>query len=128
MKAGGVRRTLCAEWTPRQADFDCFAALSGDNNPIHLDPDFSARTRFGRTVAHGMLLYARAWAVVVATYPDRRHAVQALKFPAPAYADEPLRIEIEPGSLDPDLLSVRIVRVADGAEVLAGRCKLDEGV
>ena len=39
-----------------QADFDAFAELSGDDNPIHLDPAFSANTRFGRTVSHGMLL------------------------------------------------------------------------
>ena len=32
-----------------QQDFARFADLSGDNNPIHVDPQFSARTRFGRT-------------------------------------------------------------------------------
>lgn len=42
--------------TLRQADFDLFAGISGDNNPIHVDPAFSARTRFGHTVSHGMLL------------------------------------------------------------------------
>jgi len=41
-----------------QADFDRFAALSGDNNPIHVDPTFAARTKFGRTVAHGMFIYS----------------------------------------------------------------------
>jgi acyl dehydratase len=41
-----------------QADFDRFADLTGDDNPIHVDPEFSARTRFGKTVAHGMLLYS----------------------------------------------------------------------
>ena len=37
-----------------QADFDRFARLSGDDNPIHVDPRFAARTRFGRTVAHAL--------------------------------------------------------------------------
>ncbi len=41
-----------------QSDFDRFANLSRDNNPIHVDPDFSAQTRFGGTVAHGMMLYS----------------------------------------------------------------------
>ena len=41
-----------------QADFDEFARLSGDDNPIHVDPDYSSTTRFGRTVAHGMLPFS----------------------------------------------------------------------
>jgi acyl dehydratase len=44
-----------------QSDFDRFAALSGDDNPIHIDPEFSARSKFGRTVAHGMFLYSTVW-------------------------------------------------------------------
>ena len=46
-----IRRTFS------QSDFDRFAALSGDDNPIHVDPEFAARSKFGRTVAHGMFLY-----------------------------------------------------------------------
>ena len=38
-----------------QDDYDEFARLSGDVNPIHVDPDFSSRTRFGKTVAHAVL-------------------------------------------------------------------------
>lgn len=117
-------RALRAEWTPRQEDFDRFAALSGDDNPIHVDPAFAARTRFRRTVSHGMLLYGRAWAMIAAAYPGLRHHAQSLMFPAPAYADEPLRIEIDPAVDGKHALVVRIVRDADGEEVLVGRCEL----
>lgn len=41
-----------------QADFDRFARLTGDDNPIHCDPAFAAKSHFGATVAHGMLLYS----------------------------------------------------------------------
>ena len=40
-----------------QGDFDRFAALSRDDNPIHCDPVFARGTHFGATVAHGMFLY-----------------------------------------------------------------------
>jgi acyl dehydratase len=112
-------------WIPRQADFDAFATLSGDDNPIHVDAAFSARTEFGRTVAHGMLLYARAWALIRAHHPQMRVVSQTLMFPAPAYADETLRIGVttDPGSAHH--LDIRIVREADGTTVLTGRCRLE---
>jgi acyl dehydratase len=121
-----------ARWTPRQSDFDRFTALSGDDNPIHVDAAFAARTGFGRTVAHGMLLYARVWALVVAARPGARHVSQTLMFPAPAYADEELEIAISPKgesrrrSGRETLFAIRIVRVAGGAEVLIGECSIEE--
>ncbi|MGO8673075.1 MAG: SDR family oxidoreductase [Capsulimonadaceae bacterium] len=36
-------------------DVTRFAELTGDNNPLHLDDAFGARTQFGGAVAHGML-------------------------------------------------------------------------
>jgi acyl dehydratase len=32
-----------------------FAGLSGDNNPIHTDAEFSKGSQFGQRVAHGLL-------------------------------------------------------------------------
>ena len=119
-----MTKTVTEVWTPRQNDFDRFAELSGDDNPIHVDPDFSARTRFGRTVSHGMLLYSRIWALVKRHWPDARHDEQALMFPNPSYADEPLVISIAPAADDPARLAVTITRQADGAVTLQGECAL----
>jgi len=41
--------------TIMENDIMSFAALSGDNNRIHTDPEFSKTTVFGRQVAHGLL-------------------------------------------------------------------------
>ena len=41
--------------TIMEDDIMSFAALSGDNNRIHTDPEFSKTTVFGRQVAHGLL-------------------------------------------------------------------------
>ncbi|MBX6382571.1 MAG: MaoC family dehydratase [Microbispora sp.] len=32
---------------------DRYAELSGDHNPLHVDPDYAAGTPFGSTIAHG---------------------------------------------------------------------------
>lgn len=118
----GDTRAVIAEWTPTQAEFDAFAEVSGDDNPIHVNPEFSARTRFGRTVAHGMLLYARLWAMVRATWPGRAHDVQTLMFPNPSFAGERLRLWLMPR--EDGEIAMRIVRVADGAVTLEGSCRL----
>ncbi|MBI2165914.1 MAG: acyl dehydratase [Chloroflexi bacterium] len=39
-----------------QAQIERYARVSGDLNPIHLDPGYAATTPFGRTIAHGMLV------------------------------------------------------------------------
>ena len=38
-----------------QAQIDAFAAVTGDRQWIHLDPDRAAAGPFGRPIAHGML-------------------------------------------------------------------------
>jgi 3-hydroxybutyryl-CoA dehydratase len=105
-----------------QAEFDLFARISGDNNPIHVDPQFSSRTRFGRTVSHGMLLYTVLWGLVQKHYPGARQSGQTLMFPNPAYADEALRFEISETAVNGKRceLAARVSRVADNAVVLDG--------
>ncbi|WP_085339664.1 MaoC/PaaZ C-terminal domain-containing protein [Aquidulcibacter paucihalophilus] len=75
--------------TPTQADLNLFAKLSGDANPIHVDPAFAAASGFGRTVAHGAML--TAWLVRAAGIKDAPRSTSAM-FPAPAFAGEALEV------------------------------------
>jgi acyl dehydratase len=105
-----------------QVDFDLFAAVSGDNNPIHVDPAFSARTHFGRTVSHGMLLYTVIWGLVQKQHPGARQLSQSLMFPNPTYAEEPLRFALTelPASPGRQRFKTQVCRISDGAVVLDG--------
>lgn len=80
-----------------QADFDRFAALSGDLNPIHVDPQFAARSKFGRTVAHGMFLYSVVCSVLGTRLPGPGtvQVEQALMFPSATYAGEEVAVHLE---------------------------------
>jgi len=83
----------------KQEDFDRFADVSGDHNPIHVDADYARTTAFGATVSHGMLLFSRLRALMAHACPGRRLVQQELMFPAPSYADEPLRLILD-GAVD----------------------------
>lgn len=68
-------------------DITQFARVSGDNNPIHLDDDFAAKTRFKKRIAHG-LLSGSFISTVVGTQlpgPGSLYVSQTLKFRAPVY-------------------------------------------
>ena len=93
-------KKIVVERTLTQADFDNFAALSGDDNPIHVDPVFSAESQFGRTVAHGFLINTILRGLLDTLVPGGRQLSQSLIFPAPTYADELMRFAVSISSDD----------------------------
>ena len=90
-------QSVVVEHSYSQDDFDQFALLSGDDNPIHVDPEFAGRTRFGRTVCHGMLLYSTICAVLGKHLPGPGvlQIWQELMFTSPTFAGEVVRFKIE---------------------------------
>lgn len=72
-------------------DILSFAQLSGDINPVHLDEDYAAKTRFKGRIAHGMLSAGLISAVLGTRLPGPGavYLSQTLKFRAPvAIGDE----------------------------------------
>lgn len=120
------RRTLT------QSDFDRFAALSGDHNPIHVDESFSAGTRFGRTVSHGVLLCTVLRGLMDQLLPGCRLLSQSVMYPAPAFADEELvfRIQLLDRSDAESRLQLEVLGAEDGlhrcrGEAVIGRPEFD---
>lgn len=64
-----------------------FAELSGDFNPIHLDEEFAAKTRFGRRIAHGMLSGAFISAILGYEFKERKivYLSQTMRFVSPVF-------------------------------------------
>lgn len=116
MKQADVRRTVT------QRDFDRFAALSRDDNPIHCNPDFARGTRFGATVAHGMFLYG----LICGALTRRLDApwmpvAQTLTFPAPTFAGDEVSVRLRArdsrGAFD---ATVEVVRDGRPVETAVG--------
>ncbi len=113
-----------------QADFDRFARLTGDDNPIHCDPAFAAKSHFGATVAHGMLLYSCICkALTEQIGPGVVQLEQTLMFPNPTYAGDRLRIDLHVEAEAGGLLDIAtdVTRVGAGDTALAtvsGHCRV----
>ncbi len=109
-----------------QADIDRFAAVSGDTNPIHIDPVAAAATRFGRTIAHGMLLYGYMRAALRALIPTGVQRTQQLSFTNPVFAGEEIEISVEvlDGSNDQCRCAVKVTR-SDGKVACSGETVLE---
>jgi acyl dehydratase len=118
--------TYSSAVTLTQRDFDEFARLSGDDNPIHVDPEFSARTAFGRTVAHGMMLFGLLEAATTQWLNSplqTRH--QELMFTAPTFTGEAVAIDLAVmgASADGVEIAQRLTR-PDGVQTCVGSTRL----
>jgi len=120
--------------TLEERDLQLFAAVSGDCNPVHLDPEFAATTIFKERIAHGMLAGALISAAIACKLPGPGsiYLGQQLKFTHPAKLGDTLTVKLEILEKLPRL-SVRIATrvfnqngelLVDGeAEVMAPRNK-----
>jgi len=91
-----------------QDDFNDFAALSGDDNPIHVNPEFAAETHFGATVAHGMLLYTGLKGFLQSLFPGSSQLSHQMMFPSGTTAGETVRYRIEIIKLDPQKETIKM--------------------
>jgi len=69
-----------------------FAELTGDKNPIHLDDDYAKHSRFGRRIAHGMLVSSFISTIIATDYPGEGsiYVNQKLNFILPCYIGDKL--------------------------------------
>ncbi len=120
------RQRIETDRTLSQQEFDAFARLSGDDNPIHVDPAFAATSRFGRTVAHGMLLYAVIRGLLDQLRPGAKQVTQNLMFPAPTFAGEAMRFsaQIEAEQGDDIVASVSCKRLSDNVVTCSGTTRM----
>ena len=109
-----------------QVDFDRFARLSGDNNPIHVDPVFAARTPFGRTVAHGLLLCSVLRGQIEQLLPGGRLLDQSVMFPAPTFTGERMCFTAAVTDAEDHCVRVKleVLRVEDGTVTCQGDARV----
>ncbi len=72
-----------------------FANISGDFNPLHMDDQYAKETKFGKRVAHGMLL-ASFFSRLVGMYLPGKNALyfsQNLNFIGPCFIGDKVTVQ-----------------------------------
>ncbi len=101
--------------TVEQERIDAFAAATGDEQWIHVDPERAAAGPFGGTVAHGYLTLSLLPVLVGGLYRvdgvrmGVNYGLNRVRFPAPLPSGASVRASAEIVSVDP---------VAGGAQVV----------
>jgi 3-hydroxybutyryl-CoA dehydratase len=85
-----VGDTASVSKTITDDDIRGFAELVGDYNSMHLDDEYSRKTRFGRRIAHGMLSASLISTTIGTKLPGSGtvYLSQTFKFVAPVYPDD----------------------------------------
>jgi 3-hydroxybutyryl-CoA dehydratase len=74
-----------------------FAAITGDQNPVHLDEQYAAGTRFGQRIVHGMLTAGLISRLLGNDLPGpgTMYMGQTLKFKAPVFLGDTITATVE---------------------------------
>ncbi|MEL6227528.1 MAG: MaoC family dehydratase [Pseudomonadota bacterium] len=97
----GQTATLSHQIT--EADTHTFAALSGDTNPVHVDPTYASQTLFKACIAHGMMTGSLISALFGTKLPGPGaiYISQTFNFRAPVYFGDQITAEVEVADLYP---------------------------
>lgn len=92
-----VGQTANQSHSVSETDLQMFAAVSGDNNPVHLDEEFAAASRFKGRIAHGMLTGALISAAIACKMPGPGSVYlgQQLSFMRPVKIGDELEVQLE---------------------------------
>ena len=99
-----------------------FAALSGDLNPLHVDPDYALASGYPSAVVFGLMTSSLYSQLVGMYLPGKFALLQGIDidFNAPAHAGEPLSVEGQVSYLNEAYQRFEIkahIRKADGKRV-----------
>ncbi len=74
-----------------------FAKISGDDNPIHVDEEFAKKTRFGKRIAHGILVTSFISKAIGRNFPGDGsiYVSQNILFKRPVYVGDKVLVRVE---------------------------------
>ena len=79
-----------------EEDVQSFARLTGDDNPIHVDAEYAADTRFGTNIVHGVFLLALISKLLGRDFPGPGSVAVSIsaRFLRPVAVNTTVRVEV----------------------------------
>jgi 3-hydroxybutyryl-CoA dehydratase len=106
-----------------------FIEITGDSNPLHVDEEFAAGTRFGRRIVHGMLA-ASIFSTMVGMLLPGTGAIyrsQTIRFLLPVYVGDTVTARFVVRSVDRARHRLEIdawIENAAGEHLIEGVCEV----
>lgn len=99
--------------TITEADIVLFAAVSGDNNAVHINEEFARSTRFESRIAHGMLTASVISAAIAGRLPGPGtvYMGQNLRFKAPVKPGDTVHATVTVKEIMPEKRRVSLTTV-----------------
>lgn len=102
-----------------------FAKFSGDDNPVHLDDEYAAKTRFKHRIAHGAILLSLLSRVAGTKLPGHGTIVisQDVRYKEPCYIGDTVTAEIKIAHMRADKPVIKVdsrVTNQNGATLMEG--------
>lgn len=124
-----VGQTASFSKTVTETDIVMYAGISGDYNPVHVDKEFAADTRFGQRIAHGLLTTSYLSRLLGMDLPGLGcvYLEQTLKFTKPVFIGDTITASAEIIDIDHERGIIRletICRKQDDTVVLSGEAKM----
>jgi 3-hydroxybutyryl-CoA dehydratase len=124
-----VGQTASFTKTFTDEDVRRFVEITGDTNPLHVDDQYAASTRFGRRILHGMLSASIFSTMVGMRLPGTGaiYRAQTIRFRKPAYVDDTLTAHFVVRSIDRVRHRLEIdawIENQDGERIIEGSCEV----
>jgi len=83
--------------TISESDVYLFSGITGDMNPMHVNAEYAAQTKFGRRIAHGLLVAGMLGNVLGNRLPGvgTVYVSQELRFLAPTFIGDTVTARVE---------------------------------
>jgi 3-hydroxybutyryl-CoA dehydratase len=107
----------------------CFARISEDNNPIHVDDNYALKSIFGKRVVHGILITSMFSKIFGTIYPGEGgiYQSQSAKFLKPVFLNEQITAKVTLTNFDQEKNKGTFLTEcfkSDGTLILTGEAKI----